>query len=85
MSKQTKIIIFAIIALGFFAIAWSASARGWGYAGYGTRYTESRGYYGHHGPSIFYFGGARHYPTNSTRSGSVGGPGAAGSGPGVGK
>lgn len=86
MSKNLKIILVSVIAFIFFAVAWSASTRGWGYAGYGTRYSESRGYYGHHGPSFFYFGGgARYYPTHSTRSGSVGGPGAAGAGPGVGK
>jgi len=86
MSKNIKVIIFAVICLLLLGMAWSASARGWGYAGYGTQYSESRGYYGHRGPSFFYFGsGGRYYPTNSTRSGSLGGPGSAGSGPGAGK
>ena len=86
MSKTVKIVIFSVVALFFLGVAWSASANGWGYAGYGTQYSDSRGYYGHRGPSFFYFGsGARYYPTSSARSGSVGGPGAAGRGPSAGK
>jgi hypothetical protein len=71
--------------LVIFGIAWSLSARGWGYAGYGTRRSDTGSYYGHRGPSFFYFGGARYYPTSSARRGSLGGPGAGGLGPGAGK
>ncbi|GAA3568185.1 MAG: hypothetical protein MI794_20000 [Pseudomonadales bacterium] len=60
--------LLAVIYLGLF----SCSSHGYGYAGYG-------GY--HNGPSMWYFGGPRHYYTNqSIRNQSLGGPGDRGSG-----
>lgn len=85
MSHYAKLLIFSTILLFLFGAAWVYSSRGWGYAGYGAKRDESGAYHGHHGPSIFYFGGARYYPTASARGGSVGGPGSAGLGPGAGK
>jgi hypothetical protein len=59
----------AIIAMVYFAL-FAFSSRGYGYPGY----------YGYHRPgSFFYWGGPRyHYPSQSVRDGSLGGPGRTG-------
>lgn len=63
--NRRNIIIAAVIA-GIYLLLFAASARGYGYSGYG-------GY--HSGPSFWYFGGSRyHYPSQSVRQGSIGGP-----------
>ena len=60
-----------VLAIVFFFLL-SLSFRGWGYAGY-------RGY--HHGPSFFYMGGPRYYPSSpSVRTGSRSGPSHTGGG-----
>lgn len=74
MNKGTIIFICVLICLYIFLF--SLGSRGWGYAGY-------RGFM--HGPSFFYWGGAKYYPGYSVRHGSVGGRGVVGGGPGSGK
>lgn len=85
MNRSTLIAITAAGGLGLFGLMFFLSSRGWGYPGYGTRYDSQRGYHGIHGPGFFYFGAPRYYPTTSSRSGSLGGPGSAGFGPRAGK
>ena len=83
-SKGIWIILLAGLLL--YSVAWSMASKGYGYAGYGARHDDNRGgYYGHRGPSFFYFGGANYYPNSSVRKGSTGGPGSFGQGPGSGK
>lgn len=69
-SKPLKfgLIGFAIVV---FVVAFMLSARSWGYMGY-------YGY--HHGPSFFYFGGARLHHSPSLRDGSISGSGHRGGG-----
>lgn len=68
--RYFSIIGIAAAALLYFGLFSFASA-GYGYAGY-------HGY--HHGPSFWYFGGPRFYPSRSLRNGSPGGPGGRGTG-----
>lgn len=59
--------LLALVYLGLF----SCSSNGYGYAGY-------NGY--DNGPSFWYFGGPRYYPSRSVRNQSLGGPGDRGTG-----
>ena len=68
-------LVIAVMAV-FYFMAFRASSDGYGYAGHG-------GY--HHGPSFWYWGGVRHYPMPTTRTGSPGGPTHRGGGPRGGK
>lgn len=73
--NRTLIIVIVVLVL-FYSLILYASTIGWGYAGY-------RGFY--YGPSFWYWGGPRYYIGPSVRSGSIGGPGHRGGGPGSGK
>ena len=84
-----KILILIGILGAIYATAFSASQRGYGYAGHDT-YRHSDGSYRYGaGPSFFYFGGSRYYGSGpsygSVRSGSSGGPTIRGGGPSSGK
>lgn len=85
MNPRYTIPAAGVGALVLFVLVFVFAGRGWGYPGYGAKYDDDRGYHGVHGPGFFYFGAPRYYPTTSSRSGSLGGPGSAGRGPGVGK
>jgi hypothetical protein len=85
MTRPIKLLLLSLVLILLFGGAWAYAARGWGYAGYGTRRHDDGRYYGMHGPSIFYFGGASYYPTGNLRRDGVGGPGSTGRGPGMGK
>ncbi len=73
MSKSILWVIIGVLGLVYMSL-FSCGRSGWGYAGY-------RGY--GYGPSFFYWGGPRYYPSayghsgyggSSHRSGSVSGP-----------
>jgi hypothetical protein len=67
MFKDSRILIVLMVITVVYIAMLPLSSYGYGYAGYG-------GY--HHGPSFWYWGGARdHYVGTSVREGSLGGPG----------
>jgi hypothetical protein len=75
---NTKIIILitsGILGIFYFSFI-SLASNGYGYSGY-------HGY--HRGASFWYFGGPSTYHNRNIRSGSVGGSGVRGGGPGSGK
>jgi hypothetical protein len=75
MNKYKIVIsVFLIFTLGFFT---TLSSMGWGYAGYSRRH--------YYRPSWFYMRSAGFYPNRDLRSGSIGGKGVRGGGPGSGK
>ena len=71
-----KITIASAVAFLFFYFSY-LSYTGWGYVGYSKR----NGY----APSFWYWGHPTIYPNMDLRSGSVGGRGTRGGGPGAGK
>ena len=70
-------LVFLLLVIGMFALAFYYSSKGWGYVGY----------YGYHQPySSFYWGSPRtHYQSPSIRNGSINGSRHVGGGPGRGK
>lgn len=66
-NERGIVVIGLVVVLAiFFVFLLSFSFRGYGYAGY-------HGY--HRGPSFWYFGGPRYYPSSpSVRAGSTSGP-----------